>query len=48
MLMSKEREQENAIPERWSAKAKSEGVVLRPFSRGECRGGESGDPGAGA
>ncbi len=33
MLMSKEREQENALPERWSAKAKSE-VVLRLF-RGE-------------
>lgn len=33
MLMSKEREPEQAIPERWSAKAKSE-VVLRLF-RGE-------------
>ncbi len=33
MLMSKEREQKNALPERWSATAKSE-VVLRLF-RGE-------------
>ena len=33
MLMSKEREAEKALPERWSAKAKSE-VVLRLF-RGE-------------
>ncbi len=33
MVMSKEREPENAVPERWSAKAKSE-VVLRLF-RGE-------------
>jgi transposase len=33
MFMSKEREVENALPERWSAKAKSE-VVLRLF-RGE-------------
>ena len=33
MLMSKEREVEKALPERWSARAKSE-VVLRLF-RGE-------------
>ncbi len=33
MLMSKEREAEKSLPERWSAKAKSE-VVLRLF-RGE-------------
>ena len=33
MLMSKERETEQGLPERWSAKAKSE-VVLRLF-RGE-------------
>ena len=33
MLMSKEREVENSLPERWSAKSKSE-VVLRLF-RGE-------------
>jgi len=33
MFMSKERDSENALPERWSAKAKSE-VVLRLF-RGE-------------
>jgi hypothetical protein len=33
MLMSKERESEQALPERWSAKAKSE-IVLRLF-RGE-------------
>ena len=33
MLMSKEREAEKTLPERWSAKAKSE-VVLRLF-RGE-------------
>ncbi len=33
MLMSKEREAEKALPERWSARAKSE-VVLRLF-RGE-------------
>ena len=30
MLMSKEREQDQVLPERWSAKAKSE-VVLRLF-----------------
>lgn len=34
MFMSKEREPERALPERWSAKAKSE-VVLRLF-RGEA------------
>ena len=33
MFMSKERDSENSLPERWSAKAKSE-VVLRLF-RGE-------------
>ena len=33
MFMSKERESQNSLPERWSAKAKSE-VVLRLF-RGE-------------
>ncbi len=37
MFMSKERESEQALPERWSAKAKSE-IVLRLF-RGESEAG---------
>ncbi len=47
MTMVTEGEQGQDVPERWSAKAKTE-VVLR-LLRGEGRGGgESRDPGAGA